>query len=102
MVPSPCCCIALSGKCRVLRGSDPPALRRSLAESGLTAFGNFNSAPLGPTRAPCAGQPVVWVNTKSKIYHHAGTNTFGHTKEGAYMCEADATAEGDRLSKNGH
>ena len=50
----------------------------------------------------CPGQLVVWVNTKSKIYHHAGTNTYGHTKEGAYMCEADATAESDRVSKNGH
>ena len=53
-------------------------------------------------KARCPGQPVVWVNTMSKIYHHAGANTYGHTKEGAYMCEADATAEGDRLSKNGH
>ena len=47
----------------------------------------------------CPGAAVVWVNTKSKIYHHAGANTYGHTKEGAYMCETDATAEGDRLSK---
>ena len=50
----------------------------------------------------CPGAPVVWVNTKSKIYHKAGSNTYGHTKEGAYMCESDATAEGDRFSKNGH
>ena len=53
-------------------------------------------------KARCPGQPVVWVNTKSKIFHVAGSNTYGHTKEGAYMCEADATAAGDRLSKNGH
>ena len=53
-------------------------------------------------KARCPGQAVVWVNTSSKIYHHAGANTYGHTKEGAYMCESDATAEGDRLSKNGH
>ena len=36
------------------------------------------------------------------LHPAAGSNTYGHTKEGAYMCEADATAEGDRLSKNGH
>ena len=53
-------------------------------------------------KARCPGTAVVWVNTNSKIYHHAGANTYGHTKEGAYMCETDATAEGDRLSKNGH
>ena len=56
----------------------------------------------GQARAHCPGQPVVWTNTKSKVFHVAGANTYGHTKEGAYMCEADATAEGDRLSKNGH
>ena len=53
-------------------------------------------------KARCPGQAVVWVNTKSKIYHRPGANTYGHTKEGAYMCESDATAEGDRISKNGH
>ena len=56
----------------------------------------------GQAKSHCPSQAVVWTNTKSKIYHHAGANTYGHTKEGAYMCEADATAEGDRLSKNGH
>ncbi len=47
-------------------------------------------------RGRCPGAPVVWVNTKSKVYHAAGSKTYGHTKEGAYMCESDATAEGDR------
>ncbi len=50
----------------------------------------------------CPGTAVVWVNTKSKIYHKAGSNTYGHTKVGAYMCESDATAEGDHPSGNGH
>ena len=53
-------------------------------------------------KARCPGQSVVWVNTKSKIFHRVGTNTYGHTKEGAYVCENDATAEGDRISRNGH
>ncbi len=53
-------------------------------------------------KARCPGQQVVWVNTTSKIFHVAGSNTYGHTKEGAYMCETDASAEGDRPSKNGH
>ena len=53
-------------------------------------------------KARCPGRPVVWVNTASKIFHVAGANTYGHTKVGAYMCEADATAEGDKPSRNGH
>ena len=43
---------------------------------------------------------VVWVNTKSRIYHYQGTHNYGHTKEGAYMCEADAKAAGDRASRS--
>lgn len=53
-------------------------------------------------KSRCPGAAVVWVNTKSKIYHKAGSNTYGHTKEGAYMCQSDADAEGDRASRNGH
>ena len=50
--------------------------------------------------AHCPGQTVVWLNSKSGVYHFAGTKNYGNTKAGAYMCEADATAAGDRASKN--
>jgi hypothetical protein len=42
----------------------------------------------------------VWVNTKSGVYHFAGTHNYGTTKEGTYMCEADAKAAGDRAAEN--
>ena len=51
-------------------------------------------------RARCPTDTVVWVNTHSRVYHFAGTHNYGHTKEGAYMCEADARAAGDRAAKN--
>ena len=51
-------------------------------------------------RAQCGSDTIVWVNTKSKIYHFAGTHDYGNTKSGAYMCEMDATAAGDRAAKN--
>ena len=53
----------------------------------------------GAATARCPGQTVVWVNTKSGVYHFAGTKNYGNTKAGAYMCETDATAAGDRASK---
>jgi hypothetical protein len=50
-------------------------------------------------KAHCAGQNVVWVNPRSHVYHFAGTRDYGHTKEGAYMCQADADKVG-RAAKN--
>jgi hypothetical protein len=50
-------------------------------------------------KAHCAGQNVVWMNNPSKIYHWAGSRDYGHTKNGAYMCQADADKIG-RAAKN--
>jgi hypothetical protein len=49
----------------------------------------------------CPGDKVVWVNTKSGIYHFKGERWFGTTKEGKYMCEHAADAEGYRPTHNG-
>ena len=81
--------------------ASPPAAPAATRTCRPATRGLSSATKAKPSRAGLA-RTVVWVNTKSKIYHHAGANTYGHTKEGAYMCEADATAEGDRLSKNGH
>jgi hypothetical protein len=51
-------------------------------------------------KARCPSDTVVWANTDSRIYHFAGNKNYGNTKEGAYMCERDATAQGIRAAKN--
>jgi hypothetical protein len=53
----------------------------------------------GPTTtrraAPApANSGQVWVNTDSRVYHCPGTRWYGKTKEGTYMPEAQAQAQG--------
>jgi hypothetical protein len=50
-------------------------------------------------KARCPTDTVVWVNLPSKVYHFAGTKSYGNTKRGAYMCEKEAIAAEDRASK---
>src|SRR5271157_434330 len=63
-----------------------------------TGAGQFSTAAEAQGR--CPADKVVWVNTKSHVYHYAGTRSYGTTKQGAYMCEADASAAGDRASES--
>jgi hypothetical protein len=49
----------------------------------------------------CPNDTVVWVNTKTRVYHLKGERWYGATKEGAYECRREADAEGDRMTRNG-
>jgi hypothetical protein len=44
---------------------------------------------------------MVWVNTRTGVYHYSGSPWYGKTVHGAYMSEFQAKAEGDRPSANG-
>ena len=59
-----------------------------------------------PTHAPpsgmtCPSDKLVWVNTRSHIYHFQGERYFDITKSGKFICEHDADKEGDRPTHNG-
>ncbi|HEY0395575.1 MAG TPA: hypothetical protein VGD01_13845 [Candidatus Elarobacter sp.] len=49
----------------------------------------------------CPSDTVVWLNTKTKVYHEKGMVYYGHTKQGAYVCKKEADSAGDRETKNG-
>jgi hypothetical protein len=46
-------------------------------------------------------QRQVWVNTATGIYHYPGTRWYGNTKQGKFMSEKDARAQGYRAARNG-
>jgi hypothetical protein len=49
----------------------------------------------------CPRDTVVWVNTKTGVYHFKGQRWYGNTKEGAYECRTEANGERDRATRNG-
>jgi hypothetical protein len=75
----------------------PATYNPAPAATGAGQFASDQQA-----RVRCPSDTVVWVNTRSRIYHFAGTRDYGNTKQGAYMCEADARAAGDRAAMNEH
>jgi hypothetical protein len=71
-----------------------PTAPRSTASLEAGQFADEASA-----KGRCPADTVVWVNLPSKIYHFAGTRSYGTTKRGAYMCEKEAIAAENRASK---
>ncbi|HEY4440705.1 MAG TPA: hypothetical protein VGN14_09625 [Candidatus Elarobacter sp.] len=73
------------------------ALAKKHASPAPAAAG---SGALSATPVTCpASDPVVWVNTSSKIYWAAGTEYYGKTKHGGYACTSAAVAMGARAPK---
>lgn len=119
------------GRCKIderrkqAHGGDP-VLRRFVLLFALLCFCSALQAAAPPASATSAGQPtavaqtlpnlfdaedaaqthcprdvVVWLNIPSGIYHYKGERWYGRTKHGAYVCEKEAIAAGDRASLNG-
>jgi len=57
------------------------------------------SAPTEARVPPAKG--MVWVNTKSGVFHSEGDRWYGKTKEGKFMTEADAVKAGYHAAKEG-
>jgi hypothetical protein len=72
-----------------------PTTTVAAAPTGANEFSTEAQA-----KARCPSDTVVWANLGTKIYHFAGSKTYGTTKKGAYMCEKDAVAAAIRAAKN--
>lgn len=44
----------------------------------------------------CGAAQPVWVNLNTKVYHQSGDPAYGHTRNGEYLCQSQAVAQGFR------
>ena len=50
----------------------------------------------------CPSDVVVWLNTRTGVYHFKGQRWYGRTRNGAYVCQKDVNASGrGRATRNG-
>jgi hypothetical protein len=91
----------------VSQAASIPAGEAAALPSGQTPGGPVMAvAPSPPARtaakrasatpAPGGGPGMVWVNTKTHVYHQSSSRYYGKTKEGKYLSEEAAKAEGDK------
>ena len=73
-----------------------PVDHTSQSQGGLQTFDNEDDA-----QAHCPDDTVVWLNLSSGIYHMKGERWYGATENGAYVCQQEANAAGDRETENG-
>ncbi len=80
--------------------ASPPAAAPSAAAPSAASKPSATKPSQTEERVP-AVKGMVWVNTKSGVFHREGDRWYGKTKEGKFMTEAEAIKAGYRAAKEG-
>jgi hypothetical protein len=74
--------------------SSPTFAQTSMGSMGSKGtIGSMGS--MGSMSPKCKSHdPVVWINTRSKVYYTKGSAYYGKTSKGKYACTSDALAMG--------
>jgi len=72
------------------------------AEAKRSSGTAHTSPQTPPASLHCEGDKVVWVNTRSHVYHFEGDASFGNTRHGKFMCQQDADKGGFHKPKGHH
>ena len=81
-----------------MRTSLAAALVLLLAVGDASAFVQTKFASEDMAQSHCPGGMVVWLTLPGNSYVRKGDPRYGTTQRGAYACEHDAIAAGNRLS----
>lgn len=78
-------------------GTTNPAAGGAMKDNGAMAP-TGSAAPVPASLTCAAGDQIVWVNERRKVYHMASDPYYGRTKHGSYMCESDAKSKGYHMA----
>lgn len=77
------------------------AFAQAAAPAAKTAKPAAAPAPSASDIAAAKSKNMVWANLNTKVYHYSTDSTYGTTKNGKFMTEADAKTAGYRAAKTG-
>lgn len=77
----------------------PPAPSHAYLQVAYSDIPMFDTE--GAAQRHCPRDTVVWLNTRSGIYHLKGERWYGITEYGAYVCQKEADGAGYRETRNG-